>query len=134
MADFAANVAKSGLLFGELGLQKFFAARKLAGDNSGAGLPGKREPGEKSWAVALGGPIFAFERGGESRAAFGGGGEYTAVGASRRLTGVCDSNHSGAREFFHGVIKLRARNVHPIAPLAALEFGVGLIAVHGAFG
>ena len=86
MADFAADGAKGGLLFGELSLQKFFSVFDLACDDAGAGLPGKREPSEERWALALGRPIFAFQRG-----------RYTSI-PTNRTAGPSSAKSGLARE------------------------------------
>ena len=61
MADLRENRVESLFLSSDFLFQKFCAPRELFIENSGAGLPRKRNPSEKRRAIALCRPILAFQ-------------------------------------------------------------------------
>jgi len=135
MADLAEDVLLGALLAGKLAGEKLAAGAELAGEDPGARLPGERKPGEEWGAVELGGPIETLEGVGESVAAGGSGCEDATLGAviagSLRVKGV-DKAKPG--ELVERVIDLRPGDAGPVADLAELKQGVGLITVHGLLG
>lgn len=128
--NFPANRTQRHQFSGQLRLQKFPPPFQLPSRNSRARLPGKRQPSKKSRPVALHRPIVAFECSRQRCSPLRGSAEHSPVRPSRWLIFVRRRNHSRARQLLNRVVHLRPRNPHPIAPLPAFEFRVGLIPVH----
>lgn len=137
VADLAEDGAERGAFAGELEFEEAAAALELAAEGSGAGEPGKSHPCAEGIRGALGGPPGAFECAGEGAAAARSGGVDAGRRAARRAqigSRRHDVNQPEARQFFQRIVNLRAGDAGPIADLAAFEFEIGLIAVHGLFG
>src|SRR6476646_260596 len=131
MAHFLFNRAQRFQFAVEFTLQKFLTTLELFQDGPGRSLPGKRHPGKERRTITLVGPVFAFKRSSQSRAPFRCGGEDVALGTERWFVVTCFFNQSKPCQLFQRVIDLGTRHSGPVLYLTALQFEIGLIAVHG---
>src|SRR5690348_12197270 len=126
--DFLENVGKCLLLASKLRLEEFDAPIQLAQEDPRAGLPGKSHPGEKWRALALIGPVGAFESTGEDSETALGGSKDATLGAFGGISACDRANELEPRELVHGIVDLGPRNGGPVAHLAPFQLSIRLIA------
>src|SRR5258708_9326373 len=133
MAYFAQYSLKRVFFAYEFRFQKRPPAVDLIWQDSRSCLPREGQPRKKGRTFTLCSPLFALQSIGQRGAAACGDGKDTAVRAGRRLFASAGTNQAELLELLDRVIHLGTRDAGPVAHLAALQFQIGLIAVHGLF-
>src|SRR5215472_1333442 len=131
MANFFLDCAQRLFLASEFARQEFFPAPELFADNLRPRLPGESHPGEEWRPLPLRGPVSALQRRGQRHAPFGGGCENTAFRAKSRLLIAGFANEPLPCKLLQRIVDLWPRHSRPILYLAAFQFQVGLVAMHG---